>query len=63
MTSRIAPAISRFSTAGIGMTVMRMCNGCANPKTQLGGGIRFVLGGRRWVCAACKERIDAAKNK
>lgn len=45
------------------MSVMRMCNGCGNPKTQLGGGIRFVLGGRRWVCAACKERIDAAKNK
>ena len=34
-----------------GMGLARSCCLCATHKSQLGGTLRFVLGGRNWVCA------------
>jgi hypothetical protein len=34
-----------------GMGISRWCCLCAKHKDQLGGSIRFVLGGRNWVCS------------
>ena len=34
-----------------GMGVVKWCAICNNHKSQLGGTIRQVMGGRHWVCA------------
>lgn len=39
----------------------RCCAMCTNHKPQLGGGVRFILGLRQWVCQGCKTDIDRKK--
>jgi hypothetical protein len=39
----------------------RCCTKCSEFKEQKGGGIRFILGLRQWVCAICKKKIDDSK--
>jgi hypothetical protein len=38
-----------------GMGTARWCALCGTHKQQLGGTIRFVLGGRNWVCSMHKK--------
>lgn len=40
----------------------RCCSNCGNFKQQKGGGVRFVLGARQWVCQGCKAMIDKSKD-
>ena len=38
-----------------GMGLARWCAICGDHRSQLGGTIRFVLGGRHWVCVKHKK--------
>lgn len=54
---------SNFSQLGTGMQIQRMCAMCHKPRLALGSGIRMVAGYRCWVCADCKAKIDAKREK
>ena len=54
---------SGFTEIGTGMTIQRMCAMCHNPRVPLGSGIRMVAGYKCWVCAGCKAKIDAKRDK
>ena len=38
----------------LGMNIVKWCALCAKNKPQLGGTLRFVMGGRHWICKGCK---------
>jgi len=39
-----------------GNGIVRWCAICGSHRQQLGGTIKFVLGGRQWVCEKHKEK-------
>ncbi len=55
-----APREPRFRTAGIGMNPSKLCDACLRPRAQLGGKWRKCGPVRRWNCAACTAKKEAA---